>query len=222
MSVQLTSELRQSADHIWRKIFVHPFVVELYKGALPIEKFKFYMIQDFNFLVAMSKCFSLLASRADFKYSRELANLAYLEAVTEMKSYEELLNKLGLSLEEVTRQEPSPTNVAYTNFLLAVCALEEVLSGLVAILPCFWSYLEIAQVHRDLLQENRNELYKGWAQTYLSEDYAKLVDKLIRMVNELGEQAPIKHDKLRRIFLLASKYEYLFWDMAYNREKWAI
>jgi thiaminase/transcriptional activator TenA len=42
-------------------------------------------------------------------------------------------------------------------------------------------------------------------------------------MDELGERASAKEKRrMTAHFLLSSRYEYLFWDQAYNRESWRI
>ncbi|MGB9705438.1 MAG: thiaminase II, partial [Pyrobaculum sp.] len=36
-----SAELRRRAGDIWGRILAHPFVVELYGGSLPLEKFRY-------------------------------------------------------------------------------------------------------------------------------------------------------------------------------------
>ena len=218
--MRLSERLRSDADHIWRRIFEHPFVVELYSGTLPLEKFKFYVKQDYNYLVGMMKAFSLLASKADYEIARLALEIAHADATIEMENYKKLLGKLGMSFDEVLREEPAPTNVAYMNFLVVTCALGEPLECLTAVLPCFWSYLEIAERHQDLLKRNTNPIYVEWARVYLSSEYRNLVEKLINIVDALWDGR--NYERLKRLFLIASRYEYMFWDMAYKMEKWPV
>ena len=218
--MKLTEELRSSADHIWKKILEHPFVIELYSGTLPLKKFKYYVIQDYNYLVTICKCFSLIASKAEYAVAQRMLELAHMEATTEMDSYKKLLDKLGMKLEDVIKADPSPTNTAYMNFLLTTCSLEPPLEGLISLLPCFWSYAEIASKHKDLLENNRNDIYVEWAETYTTREYLDLVEELKALINQMSES----HDreKLKKIFIMASKYEYMFWDMAYKMERWPL
>ncbi|MDW7969718.1 MAG: thiaminase II [Sulfolobales archaeon] len=218
--MSLTTELRNKADHIWVKIFNHPFVVELYRGELQLEKFKYYIIQDYNYLITMYRCFSLIASKADYKLARKALELAYLEATTEMANYEKLLSRLGLSLDYVVRVEPAPTNTAYMNFLTATCALKPPIHGLIALLPCFWSYAEIAEKHKEALARNSNELYVDWAKTYLAGEYKQLISELREIIDASINLSEV--EDLTKIFVTASKYEYLFWEMSYRMESWTI
>lgn len=218
--MSLSGELRRSAADVWDKIFGHPFVVELYTGTLPLEKFKFYVAQDYNFLVAMYRCFSLMAAKADYELARKALEVAHLEATTEMANYEKLLGELGLSLEEVLRAEPAPTNVAYTSFLNSVCALGTAEECLVAVLPCFWTYAEIAERHKDKLSGNRERLYVDWARVYLSEEYLRLVDELKALLDKRA--GAVDPERAKVLFRTASRYEYMFWDMAYKMEEWPV
>ncbi|ABN69167.1 transcriptional activator, TenA family [Staphylothermus marinus F1] len=219
--MQITQRLREEASSIWNKIFKHPFVVELFKGSLPIEKFRYYVIQDYNFLIGMTKAFSLLASKAyDYELLREALSLAYSDATIEMDNYLKLLDKLDLTIEDVLNTEPAPTNTAYVNHILSTCSLGTSIECLVSTLPCFWTYMEIPRVNNDLIMENKNPIYIEWINTYRSKEYIELTTKLINLVDKYAEH--IDYNKLKRIFILSSRYEYMFWDMAYNMEKWPV
>jgi thiaminase/transcriptional activator TenA len=110
--------------------------------------------------------------------------------------------------------------MAYMNFLTSTCALRTPLEGLIALLPCFWSYAEIAERHKDKLISNKNELYVEWAKVYLSEDYLKLIKDLRDFIDKSAKSLDVESAK--KLFRIASRYEYLFWDMAYRMESWYI
>ena len=54
--------LRLKAEPIWRKELQHPFVRGLADGSLPVERFRFYLRQDYVFLIDYCRVFAL-ASR---------------------------------------------------------------------------------------------------------------------------------------------------------------
>ncbi len=215
----LYGELRRAADRIWARILEHPFVVELFSGTLPLEKFRFYVLQDYNFLLAMMRVFSLLAAKS-VEHAGLFAELARVEATVELENYRRLLRRLGLSLEDAARVEPAPTNVGYTSFLLATCSLEDAATCLASILPCFASYMEIAERYRDRISSNPVDVYREWASAYISDEYVRLVNELIRVFEELAVREHV--GKYRRVFLTASRYEYAFWEMAYRGEAWPV
>ena len=55
----LTEELYESAKDIWAGYHEHPFVNGIGDGSLPIEKFRFYMLQDYLYLYDYAKVFAL-------------------------------------------------------------------------------------------------------------------------------------------------------------------
>ena len=68
--MSLTAELRGKYADLWEKMVTHPFIVEMGDGALPVEKFRAYFLQDYVFVndlvsataVAMSKAPDLRAA----------------------------------------------------------------------------------------------------------------------------------------------------------------
>lgn len=219
--MRITEKLRKEADSIWSKIFKHPFIIELFKGVLPLDKFKYYVIQDYNFLIGMTKAFALMASKtSDYEFMREALVIAYSDVTIEMDNYIKLLKQLNLSIEDVINTEPAPTNTAYVNHVLTTCSLGTSIECLVSTLPCFWTYMEIPRVNEELLRQNTNKLYLEWINTYKSKEYIELTNKLIELVDKYAVNTD--YNRLRKIFILSSRYEYMFWDMAYIMEKWVV
>lgn len=215
--MKISEQLKKDAEHIWQKIYAHPFVEELFKGTLPEHKFRFYVLQDYNYLVASIKNFSLLASRAEnVKMMRELIDMAYIEATGEFKGYEKFMKKMDLTIEDAQHEEQVPEAVSYISFLLSTSSFKSLEEGITAVLPCYWSYAEIARYHRKKLVRNSNELYKEWANYYFQNDYLDLVNKIKTVVDEIKSDFPYK--KLKTVFLASSRYEYMFWDSIYNME----
>ena len=215
--LMISERLRKDVDEIWNRIFNHPFILEIYSGKLPDKKFKFYLLQDYSYLIKIIKAMTIIASKSNFEMMKEILEIAEMESETEIKNYEKILKKVGLSMEDAIKTKPSPSNFAYTNFIISTCSLGNEYEGLASILPCFWSYLEIAEKNKHLLEENKNEIYIEWAEEYLTNEYKELVEKMKSLLDKSNE-----YDKIKKIFVTSSKYEYIFWDMAYNMEEWKI
>lgn len=219
--MKTTDLLYRDAGPVWSKIMALPFVEELYTGSLPMEKFTAYILQDYAYLADAIRNFSLIASRApSHLVMMELVEIAHLEAAGEIRGYEEFLGRLGYSLQEAAATEPMPINVAYRNFLLATSALKSTAEAIAAVLPCFWSYHEIAVFHGHRLGHNPNRAYRDWAEVYVSHDYITLLDKLKKLVDELAGQEP--YERLRDVFMMASRYEYLYWRSVYDGDAWPV
>jgi len=201
--MSVSERLHKDTEQVWNKIISHPFVVELYQGSLPMEKFKTYILQDYSYLVDAIKNFSIIASRAQsVDVMRETVEIAHLEATGEFQGYEDFLHTLGYTLDDAMQVEPFPVNLSYRGFLLTTSSMGASQEALVSVLPCFWSYLDIALYHQDALSSNPNKIYSDWASVYLSKEYAQLVEKLRRLVDLTGDD--FSYEKLKSIFLTAS------------------
>ena len=81
--------------------------------------------------------------------------------------------------------------------------------------PCPWTYLEIAQKLAKI--HIGNEAYGKWIQFYSSTESNRQVAEIKEILNKLGEKEDEKSKaKMKNHFANACKYQYLFWEMAYN------
>lgn len=219
--MSVVDRLAEDARPIWERIVEHPFVVELYGGELPREKFRFYVLQDYHYLVTAMRNFGLITARApSVEAMREVVDILVLEARSEFDGYVALLERLGCTLAEAAAVEPIPASVSYGSFLLATSSQRSYAEAITAVLPCFWSYAAIAERHAGKLHDNPVELYRDWGAVYTTDDYRRLVDTMKRLVDAAGEHAP--YEKLKDVFIAASRYEYLFWEAVYNHEEWPV
>ncbi|MCX8188203.1 MAG: thiaminase II [Nitrososphaeria archaeon] len=215
----ITEYFRKEYDRIWEKILNHPFVVQLYSGKLPLNKFKYYVIQDFNYLVGVTRVLCLAASKSpSLDYAKKALELAYGTVTGEMENYIKLLNELDIKLEEVSGIEPNPTNTAYMNFLAYVGYVTDFWTTMTAFLPCAWTYEEIAERNKFRLETNDVETYRKWCSIYLSKEYKDLV----KMLRNIVDESPLEPMTLKPYFFTALRYEYMFWDAAYREETWPI
>lgn len=60
-----SDDLRKLADPVWRRSLSHPFVSGIGDGSLPVEKFKFYVRQDYVFLVEYSRVLALAVAKGE-------------------------------------------------------------------------------------------------------------------------------------------------------------
>lgn len=57
--MKLSEKLYLSAKEIWDSYYEHPFIKGIGEGSLDINKFKYYMIQDYLYLLDYTKVFAL-------------------------------------------------------------------------------------------------------------------------------------------------------------------
>ena len=216
--------LRKKADSIWVRILDHPFLIEMSKGSLPIEKFKFFIIQDYIFLIDFSKALGVAASKiSEVEDLRGFVEFLHSTITIEMDSLKDLANELGISSEELTHAKPSPANYAYTRHILVTAYMGHFGEFISAIMPCMWSYQEIGEKIGKMKGLTEHPIYSGWASTYYGKEYKDLVKWLRALLDKsAAEASKTELALIENSFIISSKYEYLFWDMAYTLQKWTV
>ena len=207
---RLLSEYRKE----WMRILNHPFLLSLYRGDLPLENFKFYLSQDYLYLLSLLRGMSSLASRIEEEDLLEFLGLFREETLAEVERELSIMRELGVEAAEI---EPAPTTLAYSSFVLSRCCYDTPGRALLSVTPCFLSYLQAYERHSDLLGRNRNPLYRELLEGHGSEEYKEVVSILLGMVDDYVEDIGLME---RRVFLQGIRYEYLFWEMALRGEEW--
>ena len=62
---QLTDRLFDAVKDIWAGYLEQPFVKGMGDGTLPKEKFRFYLIQDYRYLLEYAKVFAMGVIKSD-------------------------------------------------------------------------------------------------------------------------------------------------------------
>jgi thiaminase (transcriptional activator TenA) len=158
-------------------------------------------------------------SDADLEFfTRQLDGIIRLE----IPSNRQLLDQvIGLGAEDRGgARAMAPANVAYTSFLLATAAAGGPLEITAAILPCSWSYIEIADGLKDEIADH--PVYADWVAFYLQEEEANLVLNMRETFDDMTQVvSEEKRRQLADIFTMSSRLEGMFWDMAYTLDQWS-
>jgi thiaminase/transcriptional activator TenA len=223
MGARPTDALRALADPIWRAQHEHPFVRGLGDGSLDVERFKHWVRQDYRFLIEYCRLFGLAAARApDLETLARFADLLQATARTEMDLHRAYAREFGISAAELEREPMAPTTRAYTDFLIRVAATGDVAELAAALLPCLWGFAEIglALKARGLPAEPR---YAKWIEMYADPQFVALADWCRELMDRLAAGVPeAQRRRIEEAFLTSSRYEYLFWEMAWRRETWPV
>ncbi len=223
ISARPTDALRALADPIWRAQHEHPFVRGVGDGTLDLERFTHWVRQDYLFLVEYCRLFGLAAARApDLDTLTRFADLLQATARTEMDLHRAYAREFGISEADLAAEPMAPTTRAYTDFLLRVAATGDFAELAAALLPCMWGFVEVGQAlkARGLPGEPR---YAKWIETYADPQFAALAEWCRGLVDRLAAGAPeTQRRRIEAAFLTSSRYEYLFWEMAWRRETWPV
>jgi thiaminase (transcriptional activator TenA) len=220
--VALSDQLRRAADPVWQAQHEHPFLRGIADGTLALERFSFYVRQDYLFLIEYARLLALGAARApDLATMARFSELTTQILTTEMDLHRSFAAELGISTAELEAESPSPTTQGYTDFLVRTAAQGDFAELAAVLLPCMWGYAEIGQ---NLAAEgcSPDDRYARWVDMYASAQFGELANWCRALVDRLG--AALAEDgraRLERAFLTSSRYELAFWDMAWNGERWS-
>lgn len=220
----LSAEFRRRSASVWERLHSHPFLRELAVGELPLDTFRFFLEQDVLYLPDFARCMAMGAAKSATEaelrfFAAELDGTINLELPNQHRVLEQVC-ELGAK-DRGGALGKAPANVAYTGFLLAVSAQGTALEIIAAILPCAWSYVEIARVLADQIVDH--PVYKDWVGFYLSDEVVRLEQKMRSDFDEMADQAGLdssRVDRLADIFATSSRLEESFWQMAYTFDQW--
>ncbi len=222
--MEFSDALRRKAALIWKRIFTHPFVKGIGDGSLPVGKFRFYMGQDYVFLIEYCRVLALASAKAwDLDTMERFAGLLHATLHTEMALHRGYAKKFGISARELARTRPAPTTYAYTRHLLQVATSGTLSELAAALLPCQWGYWEIGQRLAKKGPPQRQPLYGEWIHTYSSPEFGALAAWVRELTDRLARGAG--EEERRRMeegYLMSCRYEYLFWEMSYREETWPV
>lgn len=218
MAKGFSEQLKEQAWDIWQRIFQHPFLKEAQEGTLPLEKFRYYIIQDYKYLEAFARCVALALAKAP--------NTAALESISkrlvtpiERPLHQKLMPLLEITEDDLEAAPIAPTNLAYCNHMLSAASLGSSAVAAAALLPCPWTYHELGRFFGKI----DHPIFGPWSSVYAEGLLGDSVALWTRLLDEAGSDASNQEQTtITRAFITSSRYEFLFWDMAYKQESWTI
>lgn len=211
---------RSDVSHVWYEFTHHEFVEKLGDGTLEESRFKYYMIQDYLYLIHFARANALSAYKA--KNMDDIASSAAIvtHIQNEMRLHVQECQGFGLREEQMAKEEESQACTAYTRYVLDIGQSEDWLALQIALLPCLLGYVEIAKRLKGLQKSTLKLLktpnrYMSWIENYVAEDYTRAVRTGCGLIEKHAhQQSPQRIEELVKIFVHATKMETGFWNMA--------
>ena len=205
-----------AAEHVYEAIIRSPFVTQLADGTLDMERFVFYLRQDALYIENYCRVLASIASRLPHKDMTE----TFLHFALDGVAVEKAMHEVFLSRYGEADTQPTPSCLLYMS-LLGAQATGPVEVQAAAILPCFWVYLKVGQ-HIAARAAAANP-FAEWIATYSDPAFGQSNQRAIDICDALANEAsPEIRRRMTDIFVMATKMEWLFWDSAFNLEKWKI
>jgi thiaminase/transcriptional activator TenA len=214
-------ELRDEAEGIWRTLLEHPFVRELGAGTLPMEKFRFYIEQNLLYLPDYGRAIAIGASKAAegdelAHFSGALTNIVENEIPTNTALRDRIV-ELGAE-ETPGAATMAPATLAYTSYLISTAYRGEAVEVMTALMPCAWSYGDIAAGLGDVAE---HPVYTEWVECFRSPRYEDLVADLRERLDAMAaDVSAAQRRRLSEIFRMCARLEWGFWEMGFTFAHW--
>ncbi len=216
--MSLTQKLKSRYSSLWRDMTNHPFVDEMGEGTLPAVKFRRYFLQDYVFvndLVALTA--QAIAKSPNLKIASLFNDFLTGILDPENDLFLRAFDEFGASEEEYTLVRGTPTTRAFGDFIVRT-ALEGDFDDIAVLLYVTeGTYLEWGT---RLLEDRPNldiPIYREWIDLHGPKVLGGLVQWL---ENYIDNSSRISEDRADYIFHMSLRYEYLFWEAAYEGEGW--
>jgi thiaminase (transcriptional activator TenA) len=203
----LSNSLWQRNGVLAKAALEHPFVRGIASGELARAAFAYYVGQDAVFLDAYRRAYNLgLAKSPD--PGGQIVFRELLDAVAdELRLHQSYAAHWDVDL----HQAADPATSAYTNFLLAVAAVEPVGHIAAAMTPCLRLYAYLGQQLAD--QTKPDSPYREWVMTYSSAQFEAQVQRLEALLDRYGGDSA----RLASLYHQAMELELQFFDAAGRR-----
>ena len=211
--------LRERGAASWAAAVSHPMVAEIGAGSLPHETFRYYFEQNVLYLEDYARAIALIIGRApDLAAVTVLTRFLGQIVDTELPANYAFLARLGGPRPGQRRPAHpaaamAPVTYAYTRHLLDTAGRHDLPAGLAAVLPCQWSYGELAT--RLAASMPADPVYADWIAMFAGDGYDELVQASTSLLDQHADAADeALMRSLAAVFDRSTRYELAFWDMA--------
>ena len=201
---------------MWERIYEHPFLQDLAAGTLSRERLACYFEQNTHYIENVVRCRSIATAKAPNDEIRDFFLSRTTALADELDHQVEMLKRVGGR----PGTPIAPSCHAYTRHLLHMVWTKDPIEFLGSYLPCPWTYDEIGkQLRSAALQDDA----AAWWEFYMSEEHNDLCDDYRDFVDKYSDGlSDERRQQMLDNFVISTNYEYGFWDMAYNLERWPL
>ncbi len=189
-----------------------------------MKKFKYYILQDARYLEELAKVFAAGAAKAeDADTAIRFAQLVEETIVVERGLHQSYGKKWKVTAKEMRSTPLSPTNYANCRHMRSVAQTGTLGEITVVALPCAWVYCEIGQHLLAKGPPKASHPYGDWLALYASPEFANVAAWMRSIVNQCAKHAgKAEKTRMEEAFLISSRYEWMFWEMAWREEGWPV
>lgn len=221
--MSFSAQLRKEADPLFQRIYQHPFVQGIKKGQLRAEQLIHYVQQDHQYLSMFARIYALALTKS--KTREEMAffhdNIHFI-LYSETHPHRNLCQVAGVEFDQLDKEVPlAPSARNYMNHMWVAAQSETLADLYAALLPCPWTYIEIAKWITEEIQLTKEHPFYDWITFYTTGAITDLNDALCQRLDRLAPRLTADdQERVKETFLISCDHEYRFWEMAYTLEQY--
>lgn len=214
------AQLKTAANPEWHAYTEHPFTNAMADGTLAEAGFRYYLLQDYLFLIEFARAYALAVYKAPaLADMRDAA--AGLSAIldVEMDLHIKLCAGWGLSPSDIESAPAAAETLAYTRYVLDTGMRGDLLALKVALSPCVIGYAEIASRLAEIPGAmDEGNPYRAWIAEYAGSAYQQVAADATASLDALATRylTPAREAELTTIFREAIRLEADFWEMGWK------
>ncbi|WP_102959626.1 thiaminase II [Mangrovicella endophytica] len=212
----LFEHLKATALPSWEAYVDHDYVRRLAAGELPAAAFRFYLVQDYLFLIQFARAQALAVYKSRSLAEMRASKVAMSAILDETDLHVRICAGWGISPEDLERAPEHTATVAYTRFVLDCGMAGDLLDLRTALAPCVIGYAEIGVRIATKVRSRPGHAQSVWVEEYAGEAYQHVAAEARADLDRLadGPLLPARLRQLERIFAQACDLEAAFWQMA--------
>lgn len=201
----------------WESYVHHDFVKQIAQGTLKREKFRFFIEQDYAYLIDYARVHCVAASKAPSLDDMEKELNIVGSVKNEMKQHETRLKEVfGVQNDEYFQNIKRGTALnnysRYFNDIARRGNWQELVASLT---PCLMGYGYALINNEKFITVKEGDVYHEWCYTYLSKWYQEAMTQGRFIMNQIAQTYPREQlDTLVTIFGEVCELETKFWDAA--------
>lgn len=210
-----TDHLRSLAGDDWIAATTHPFCTELADGTLPLDKMRWYLAQDYQFVGNFVRLLASAIAHAP-TLADSVPAAQFLALVTGPENTYFLRSFEALGMDEVAQNPPPAPPTEGFNALMAEAAASGRYELMLAVLVVAeWVYLSWATP----VNPPKEELpfyFAEWITLHAGEGFEGVVEYLRGQLDTTWDSlSDTARSEVETMFLRAAKLERAFWDASY-------
>lgn len=218
--MKFSEQIHAAIEPVWQRCYEHPFLRGLANGTLPTDKFKFYLLQDNQYLDAFIKLHQALAKKMPTKEMAAPLLEALKPGDNEIDKRQKIVDAVHITDSQVSSTELAPVATAYINHMYYQAYFVSPSAGVASLLPCYWSYAECFKKMAEA-GPHTTSAYQAFIDLYAADDFQTGSANLVKLVDQLANQGNEEtRQQMKHAFDLSSDYELMYWQMSFDREQW--